>query len=72
MVLHLYPLDKFNEIGDVKYLYGHLGADERPKLRQRNSWCLSPQPDSHVPEEKVNQHAGQHMVPPSGKLPHLE
>jgi hypothetical protein len=30
-----------------------------------------PQPDSHVPEEKMSQHASQHMMPPSGKLPHL-
>ena len=30
-----------------------------------------PQPDSHVPEEKMSQHAGQHMVSPPGKLPHL-
>jgi len=30
-----------------------------------------PQPDSHVPEEKMSRHACQHMVPPPGKLPHL-
>ena len=30
-----------------------------------------PQPDSHVPEEKMSQHACQHMVSPPGKLPHL-
>ena len=30
-----------------------------------------PQPDSHMPEEKVSQHAGQHMVAPAGKLSHL-
>ena len=30
-----------------------------------------PQPDSHVPEEKMSQHAGQHMVAPPGKLPYL-
>ena len=30
-----------------------------------------PQPDSHVPEEEVSQHTGQHMMSPPGKLPHL-
>jgi hypothetical protein len=30
-----------------------------------------PQPDSHVPEEKMSRHACQHMVSPAGKLPHL-
>src|SRR3990172_8568186 len=30
-----------------------------------------PQPDSNVPEEKMSQHACQHMVPPPEKLPHL-
>jgi len=30
-----------------------------------------PQPDSHVPEKKMSQHACQHMVSPSWKLPHL-
>jgi len=33
--------------------------------------AFSPQPDSHVPEEKMSQHAGQHMVSPPGKLPHF-
>ena len=30
-----------------------------------------PQPDSHVPEEEMSQHASQHMVSPPRKLPHL-
>ena len=33
--------------------------------------AFSPQPDSHVPEEKMSQHGGQHMVSPPRKLPHL-
>ena len=30
-----------------------------------------PQSDSHVPEEEVSQHTGDHMMSPPGKLPHL-
>jgi hypothetical protein len=30
-----------------------------------------PQSDIQVPEEEVSQHAGQHVVVPSRKLPHL-
>src|SRR3990172_2632031 len=30
-----------------------------------------PQPDSHVPEEKMSQHACQHMMAPPWKLSHL-
>lgn len=33
--------------------------------------AFSPQSDIQVPEEEVSQHAGQHVVIPSGKLPHL-
>ncbi|MDO9028278.1 MAG: hypothetical protein Q7U68_05395, partial [Candidatus Roizmanbacteria bacterium] len=30
-----------------------------------------PQSDSHVPEEEVSQHAGDHMVSPPRKFSHL-
>src|SRR3990172_9761031 len=33
--------------------------------------AFSPPPDSHMPKEKMSQHAGQHMMTPPGKLSHL-
>ena len=34
--------DKINEIKSIKHFYWQHGADEQPKLRQRNSWCFFP------------------------------